>query len=130
MKKILSIVFVSIYLFSALQINEYLKTPILVDHFNEHKQENPKLSLWRFIMDHYSHGEVVDADYENDMKLPFKSHNHSGCSCSIITFLPPIQSFNFEYKSFMKEYKKPNFGYTFSFISNFHSSIWQPPKIC
>lgn len=79
-------------------------------------------------MNHYSHGEVFDADYQKDIKLPFKSHNHSCCSCSVITFLAPIQNFNFGYKFFYKKYKKPNFGYTFSFISNFHSSIWQPPK--
>ncbi|MBC7642228.1 MAG: hypothetical protein H7174_07810 [Flavobacterium sp.] len=106
-----------------------MKIPILVEHFNEHKQENPKLSLWAFIMDHYSHGEVIDADFEKDMKLPFKSHN-SNCSCSIITFLSPIQTFDFEQKSFTNEFKKPCFGYKFSFISNFHSAIWQPPKIC
>jgi hypothetical protein len=129
-KKYISILFISIYLFSAFQMNEYLKIPILVQHFNEHKQENPKLSLWNFICDHYAHGEVHDADYDKDMKLPFKSHSHSGCSCSIVSFCPQIQTYNFEYKSFLKEYKKPNFGYTFSFISNFHSSIWQPPKIC
>lgn len=130
MKKQLSILFLSIYLFTTFQINEYLKIPVLVEHFNEHQQENPKLSLWNFIMDHYSHGEVFDADYEKDMKLPFKSH-HSVCSCSsIITFFAPTQTFDFQNNTFLNEYKKPNFGYTFSFISNFHSSIWQPPKIC
>ena len=129
MKKIFSILFLYIYLFYAFQMNEYLKIPILVEHFTEHQQENPKLSLWNFILDHYSHGEVFDADYEKDMKLPFKS-NHSCCCSSIITFLAPIQSFDFENKTFQNEYKKPSFGYTFSFISNFHSSIWQPPKIC
>ncbi len=129
MKKQISILFLSIYLFSAFQINEYLKIPLLVEHFNEHKQENPKLTLWSFIMDHYSHGEVFDADYEKDMKLPFKSHN-GNCNCSFVTYLNPIQIFNFDYKIFSNEYKKPNFGYTFSFISNFNSSIWQPPKIC
>ncbi len=129
MKKYISIVFLSIYLFTAFQVNEYLKIPILVAHFNEHKQDNPKLSLWDFICEHYTHGEVFDADYDKDMKLPFKSH-HSGCSCSIVTFLAPIQSFNFEYKDFLKNQKKPIFAYTFSFSSNFHSTIWQPPKSC
>jgi hypothetical protein len=128
-KKQLSIVFLSIYLFSAFQISEYLKIPILVQHYNEHKQETPNLTLWNFICDHYAHGEVQDDDYDKDMKLPFKSH-HSFCSCSAVTFLAPIQTFNFENKIFLNEFKKPNFGYTFSFISNFHSSIWQPPKIC
>ncbi len=129
MNKQLSIVFLSIYLFSAFQISEYLKTPILVQHYYEHHIETPTLSLWKFICDHYAHGEVQDADYEKDMKLPFKSH-HSCCSCSNITFLAPIQTFDFENKSFQNEFKKPNFGYTFSFISNFYSTIWQPPKIC
>lgn len=115
-------------MFSTTQLSELLKTPILVEHYYEHQQENPKLSLWVFILDHYTHAVVFDKDYEKDMKLPFKS-NHSDCSCSsIVTFLSSIQTFDFEYKSFVKEYKKPTFGYTFSFISNFHSAIWQPPK--
>jgi hypothetical protein len=128
-KKYASILFLSIYLFSVFQISEFIKLPLLVEHFVEHQREDPKLQLWDFLCMHYAHGEVKDADYDKDMRLPFKSH-HSGCSCSVITFLAPIQTFNFEYKTFLKERKKPSFGYTFSFISNFHSSIWQPPKIC
>ena len=62
MKKYISILFIAIYLFSALQMNEYLKIPILVEHFNEHQLENPNLTLWNFICNHYSHGEVFDAD--------------------------------------------------------------------
>lgn len=130
MKKYCSILFASIYLFSVSQVNELLKMPILVTHFMEHQQENSNLTLWDFLCEHYAHGEVFDADYDKDMKLPFKS-NHSGCSCSsIITFLEPIPIFAFESKTFSKSYKKPSFGCTFSFISNYQSSIWQPPKIC
>jgi hypothetical protein len=129
MRKCISILFLSIYLFTVFQINEFMKLPILVEHFIEHQQENPKLQLWDFLCMHYAHGEVKDADYDKDMKLPFKSH-HSGCSCSVVTFLAPIQSFNFEYNAFFKARKKRSFSYTSSFISNFHSFIWQPPKIC
>lgn len=128
MKKNISILFLLIYIFTTFQLAEYLKIPILVEHFVEHQQENPTLNLWTFIMDHYSHGEVFDADFEKDMKLPFKSHS-SNCGCTIVTFLSPIQIFDFDRKLFLNKFKKPCFGYKFSFISNFHSTIWQPPKI-
>ena len=130
MKNFIVVFFLCIYSFSALQINEYLKLPILEEHFNEHKFQNPKLSLYSFILNHYAKGQINDDDYLKDMKLPFKTHNCI-CSCSAIAiYFLPIETFNFENKFFLKEYKKPFFGYNFSFISNFQSSIWQPPKIC
>lgn len=129
MKSYIVILFLSIYSFSVFQIDEYIKIPLLLEHYSEHKKLNSKLNFLSFILDHYSHGEVFDKDYDKDMKLPFKSHN---CSCNnnpIVTFLSQIQVFNFEPNSTFKDIKKPTFVYNFSFISNFHSSIWQPPKI-
>jgi hypothetical protein len=128
-KKTISIFLLSLYVFTAFQISEYLKLPILVQHFYEHQQENPSLNLFEFLSMHYAHGEVFDADYDKDMKLPFKSH-HANCSCSVTVFYVPIQNYSFVYNTFSSEFPKPVFGYNFSFISNFHSSIWQPPKIC
>ena len=130
MKKHFSYTLLIIYLFSALQLNEYLKIPILVDHFYEHQNENPKISLVEFLLEHYAHDDVLDADYDKDMKLPFKSHNHSSCACSNVTLCEQIYVYNFQNNNVISKFKKPNFRYTFSFISNFHSSIWQPPKIC
>ena len=127
-KNCIVIFFISIYSFTTFQIDEYFKIPILVEHFNEHKIDNSKLSLLDFILDHYAHGEVFVKDYDKDMKLPFKSHNCACTSNLIVTFLSHIQVFTFENTTSFLAYKKPNFGYNFSFISNFHSSIWQPPK--
>jgi hypothetical protein len=128
-KKYISILFLSIYLFTAFQVNELLKIPTLVVHFIDHQQENSNLTFFEFLSIHYAHGEVYDEDYNKDMKLPFKAHSDN-CSCNFITFFTPIHHIVFENKTFSKEYKKPQFGYSFLFISNFHSSIWQPPKIC
>jgi hypothetical protein len=128
-KKSISILFLSLYIFTAFQIGEYLKLPLLAQHFYEHQQENPKLNLFEFLSMHYTHGDVHDADYDKDMKLPFKSH-HANCACSALVLFAPIQNYSFVYNLFCSDFPKPVFGYNFSFISNFHSSIWQPPKIC
>lgn len=128
LKKSISIFLLCLYVFTAFQISEYIKLPLLVEHYIEHQQENPKLNFIEFFSAHYAQNLVVD--FENHTKLPFKSHQ-SDCACSsIVTFCVPIQSFNFEHKLFLNEYKKPSFVYSFVFISNFQSSIWQPPKIC
>jgi hypothetical protein len=106
-----------------------MKLPLLVQHFYEHQKENPKLNLVAFLNLHYAQGEVFDADHEKDMKLPFKSH-HTHCNCSLIVFCAPIQNYSFIYNTFYNEFPKPLFGYSFAFISNYHSTIWQPPKNC
>ncbi len=130
MKKNISILFLSLYIFTTFQISEYAKLPILVEHFYEHKQENPKLSLLQFLSIHYSHGEVFDNDYDKDMKLPFKSHN-TNCSCTTIVLCTPIYNYSFSQNTFLTDFpKKTYFGYNFSFIPKFQSKIWQPPKIC
>lgn len=100
----------------------------MAEHFAEHKRENPKITLWEFMCIHYAHGEVNDDDYDKDMRLPFKSH--SFCSCTSITFCQPVINYDLSRKDAFKSINiKTNFGYNFSFSSNFFSSIWQPPKI-
>lgn len=129
MLKTTIIIFFSItYLFTTAQLSELLKLPIMAEHFAEHKRENPKITLWEFMCIHYAHGEVNDDDYDKDMRLPFKSH--SFCSCTSITFCQPVVNYNLSRKDVFKSINiKTNFGYNFSFSSNFFSSIWQPPKI-
>lgn len=130
MKKYFSIALLFIYSFSVFQLNEYLKLPVLVEHFYEHQQENPKLDIFSFFINHYSLENNQPKDTGKDNKLPFKSHNDTCCSNANVYFLNQIQNIVFENKSFFRSFKKPNFGFTFTFISKFNSTIWQPPKIC
>lgn len=128
MTRYLSILFLSIYLFSVVQVNELFKIPNMLEHYEEHQQDKTTISLWQFICMHYMKGEVYDDDYGKDMKLPFKSHS-STCLCSFI-FCPVIQNYySFSSKFFFKEFKKQKFTYTFSFTSSYLSAIWQPPQL-
>lgn len=129
LKTTIAILFTITYLFTVTQLSELLKLPVMAEHFVEHKRENPKITLWEFMCIHYAHGEVNDDDFDKDMKLPFKSH--SFCSCSSITFCQPVINYDLSKKNLSPTSlkSKANFGYHFSFSTNFLSSIWQPPKV-
>lgn len=127
MKRILSIFFLSIYLFSYTEARELWKLPIVFQHFQEHKILNPDLSFIDFLDIHYMHGSPHDGDYDRDMQLPFKTPFSSNCANA--NFIITIPDFLTEQK-ISQIVKKPLLFYTHSGYSyNFHSSIWQPPKI-
>lgn len=127
MAKCISILLLSIYLFTVVQVNELFKVPIMLEHYKEHQQHDPSISMWKFICIHYMYGDVYDDDYSKDMKLPFKSHS-TNCPCSFV-FCSLNQTYTFISKFILIDYKKQNFKYAFSFISSYLSSIWQPPQI-
>ena len=129
MKNYIIILFLSSYLFSTTQLCELLKINLLVEHYIEHTNKDKNLSLWNFLCMHYSGDNVKDADYDKDMQLPFKTLDT--CNYASINFCTPIQDFQFSESIFVtKHYKTPVYKYSFSFSSNFHSAIWQPPKSC
>ncbi len=87
MKKWAAIFVLSIYIFGATDACQLLKFPILVQHYVDHKYENPSLSLSGFLKMHYTGKIVVDDDFLQDMKLPFKTYE-TGCCISIATIVP------------------------------------------
>lgn len=101
--------------------------PLLIEHFIEHKEENSHLTLSQFLYMHYAMGDVKDADYEKDMKLPFKTHDN--CVASIINVYLPSQkvAITKPFRFLEKKYSKPQQQ---SLKSTFLSNIWQPPRIC
>jgi hypothetical protein len=128
-KKLFSLSFLTIYLFSTTQFCELLKMPILIEHYQEHKQENQALSLLGFLEMHYAHGNPKDADYDKDMKLPFKSCSPS--SISTISFFTPFPEFKQQTALIYCECEQHQFfDYSFSYSSSFLSTIWQPPRAC
>ena len=76
---------------------------------------------------HYLDAPVKDADYAQDQKLPFKTHDISVSAFSITT--PPKKvEFNFEHKCPNIE-EQHTFAYSESFYPSVFQKIWQPPKI-
>jgi hypothetical protein len=120
--------FLAIYLLSSTQLKELLKLPLLVEHFMEHKELNAQMSFIDFLCVHYAEGNVKDADYEKDMRLPFKSAENS--LSSYLSFYLPALNFKQDLIVHFTEQKQSFPCYNFTYSSAFLSSIWQPPRSC
>lgn len=126
MKKVISIFFICIYLISFTEAKEILKFSDFIEHFKEHKAQNHNLTLSKFIVIHYLSGTKKDKDYEEDMKLPFKTHDFS-CYNFTIQDLPKIFEFNFSEMNVFEK-KNKNFHYFLNFTEGNSFSFYPPPK--
>ena len=109
------------------ELHQVLKAPLLVEHYYEHNDKE-ELSVLTFLEMHYLNGNVKDADYEKDMKLPFKTHEISSVSFAIQD-LPKTFELNLaQTKKFFEE-KNQNFHYAESFINPHLLSFFQPPEL-
>lgn len=62
-----------LYVAAVTPLHEVFKLPAFIEHYQEHRSENPAFTLAGFIVLHYLSGSPYDADYERDMQLPFKT---------------------------------------------------------
>ena len=125
-----AIFFLSAYLISTTELSQLLKFPVLVEHYVEHKEKNPEISIVDFLVLHYNNhleNHPHDDDYDQDQKLPFIVHTDILSFCFV--YAP---SLSFDIKVMFPVYQKSkvlSFDDTFS-DNNFLSSIWQPPRFC
>ncbi|MEP7266419.1 MAG: hypothetical protein ABI844_02245 [Saprospiraceae bacterium] len=125
MRSLGSIFCISIYLIFTTQIRQLIKLPLLIEHYIEHKRIQPNISFWQFLDMHYAHDDVQNADYESDMKLPFKTIETS-FNISFVLIPQDILSFK---KGILSERSSCFNGCSPHWKSNLLSSvIWQPPK--
>ena len=130
MKKIIAISLLLSYQMATTELYQLLKLPVLIEHFMEHKAQNKNITLFEFLCLHYAHGDVRDADYEKDMKLPFKTHSNCFSTNIIAVVVNLTPKITLPVKSNFAELKIiiPSEETTFS--SLYLSNIWQPPKFC
>ena len=127
MKKTIAILFISLYVFSATELNQFFKLPILFEHFSEHKTENKNITFLQFLKIHYQGNQIPDDDDFKDKRLPFKSHGNS-FSTQIFAVLPAFTEI--EIPVFSDNNKSVTIHKN-QFIPTLQlESIWQPPKYC
>jgi hypothetical protein len=126
LKKLISILFFSIYLLSVTEAHQFLKVPLIFQHFAEHSSADNHINFLQFLGMHYFNGDPQDGDYERDMKLPFKTS--SDCVASVVSvtvpdtyfIIPPIE---------LPLAKNEFFNRNDFFIPReILSNIFQPPK--
>lgn len=91
MKKWAAILLLMVYTFGATDAYQLLKLPLLVKHYNKHRRESAGISFADFMRMHYSGKLVIDDDFQQDLQLPFKTHE-TECCLTIATVMPaPIE---------------------------------------
>ncbi|SUI97999.1 Uncharacterised protein [Sphingobacterium multivorum] len=131
MKKVLAIFFLTTYLISTTELGQLLKFPMLVEHYFEHKEKSPQISVIEFLALHYEGNHLEnhphDDDYDQDQKLPFIMHGTVLSFCFVYPqpiFFESIHKIDIQRSSKVVSFDD-------SFVSNqFLSAIWQPPKSC
>jgi len=70
-----------IYMLSFSELHQFLRIPVLIQHFVEHRHHDPSISFLAFLNLHYIHQYVVDDDYQRDKQLPFR---HVDCCAATL----------------------------------------------
>jgi hypothetical protein len=110
---------------SSTELSQLLRIPLLIEHFIEHNQEGNQLSITEFFHMHYFEKQHLDADYDKDMQLPFKSIDEN--TIQVLAFIPFGNSLLKAKPLYRKSVKFD--AYKSLFIDDAYlSSIWQPPR--
>ncbi|MBW3524839.1 hypothetical protein [Chryseobacterium sp. NKUCC03_KSP] len=126
MKKLVSILLLTLYLVSTTEIYQLLKIPELIEHYLEHKELNPEMTLTSFLKTHYDH-PVKDGDYGKDLRLPFIIRSAPLALVFTIdkgfSFEKPLES-----KFILLTVNKFTSKDEDSCFTGYVNSVWEPPR--
>jgi hypothetical protein len=126
MRKSLVIFFISLYLVSTTEAYQLLKLPAFVFHFIQHSEQDPAMSLTDFLLMHYAEEQVLDADWQQDMQLPFKSHEDIFSTMSVVHFIPNFQLTISRTELLLVQWQAPRIN---DFLPGIYcADIFQPPR--
>lgn len=128
MKKFTAILLLTAYLFSTTELHQLLKLPVVFEHFAEHRKENKNISFLQFLDIHYMHGSPRDKDYDEDMKLPFKTADN--CVSMVSPVVIPLLAHTLENLVVHIPEKEMHIPKAELIPSSYLSCVWQPPKCC
>ena len=127
-KKIAAILLLALFLLSSTEAYQLTRLPVVFKHFAVHHRENSRLSFVAFLAMHYLHGSPKDKDYNEDMKLPFKTADK--CAVNVLTALVPASlSIPVSIPAAHSPAKIPIHNERSDLLA-YLSHIWQPPKTC
>jgi hypothetical protein len=89
MRRPLTILLFFIYLIGSTEAYQLLKVPSLVVHYFKHCKEDPNTTIQSFLVLHYQEKTVYDSDWQQDMQLPFKTHEDD-LGLMALCYYPPV----------------------------------------
>ncbi|MBX5438863.1 MAG: hypothetical protein IRZ29_04905 [Thermoflavifilum sp.] len=95
MRRLLAIGCLQLYFLAFMEGHELLRLPLFVQHYVKHIHEDPQMNFWDFLALHYSGKMIYDADWQQDMQLPFKTIPPNDlCLNAISNIVTPLQGGN------------------------------------
>ena len=122
MRQKAAIVFLLLHFFTATELHQLVRFPLLLTHYTEH-QKSASLNLWDFLVLHYA-TESHQAQ-ESHESLPFQG----SCKISLLAIwvaVPDLQGINIKvsHKGAAEKIVLPSL----MLPSHSGQSIWQPPR--
>lgn len=106
--------------------SEMGKIPALVQHFAEHQQKNPQISVLDFIVLHFQNEKHHNEDHDKHDKLPCQ-HD---CSCSVMSIVCTLPiKFELNQPLFLLTDTNISVSEENLFFTSPSFDIWQPPKV-
>ena len=115
-----------IFCFDSLFGGEWLKLPVLLEHYYQHKKELQEISFIDFLSQHYGHADHTSTDHQHEGKLPFKSGLAIGLVHAPMADVP--QDFVLLHWYIQLEIKSTPFSTQSDYERSLLRAIWQPPK--
>ena len=127
MKRLLAIFFLFTFLSANTAFGEVLKLPMLVQHYLEHTSEEKDVTIFKFLVQHYTEGENHDhrENHNHHDQLPFKAIDSHFSSVVSIAASPSIVISN--NTLVVTSIKLPAYSQQ-SYSNAYLNSIWQPPR--
>ncbi len=126
MRKVVTILLMSLYLLGATEAYQLLKLPNLVAHYKTHQQITKGISFSKFIDMHYFSVQTYDSDFQQDMELPFKSSNRTVSLLNFVSVFAP-KSFCIQPIEFVLNKTYPVIDDSFNLTARLNA-IFQPPR--
>jgi hypothetical protein len=115
-----------LYLFGATEAYQFLKVPLLIEHYRTHQQMDKSTTFSKFIEIHYFKTQTYDFDYQQDMQLPFKSSNKTVSLLNFISLLLPKPTY--EVSIPFTNDKRYCIHYVNGWDQTLSNTIFQPPR--
>ncbi|MEO5890434.1 MAG: hypothetical protein ABIQ31_09290 [Ferruginibacter sp.] len=116
----------SLQLLANTELCEFLKIPVLISHYEEHKGSS-NLTFISFIRMHYFNGAPHD---NTDMELPFKTNSTALIISHNFSVSLPSQPFSSFNPVTVIQQQPAAFGfYSFYLPSRSQNCVFQPPRL-
>lgn len=126
MRQQAAILFLILHFFTATELHQLVRMPVLLTHFSEHKANTSSLSFFEFLSLHYGDATNTHEAQSAHDQLPFQGK----CEISLhALWVTIVSTQEIQDKQTPLDQSDKTVLPSFVLPSNDGNNIWQPPKV-